>query len=294
MHNFVLTTDTSCDVFRTELDDKGVHWLPLSFTIDGVNYDDDFSLDGQYIDFYDKIRAGKMPTMSQINVFDHEEFFEKIINDGNSNIIHLSLSGGLSNTVNNALAAAENVMSKHEDCKIYILDTLSATQGHHLILDKAIELRDSGILAEDAFAQLKKIAASVHHWIVVDDLMHLKRGGRVSGASAYIGSLLNIKPVLIINDKGKLAVVKKTKGTYKAYDYVIEMIKQHAVNTENPTIYLANASADDKIEEMKNLIKENFPKSKIIVGWIGPVIGAHTGAGTLGIVFESKGRLSNK
>ena len=294
MHNFVLTTDTSCDVFRTELDEKGVPWIPLSFTIDEISYDDDFSSDDRYVDFYDKIRAGKMPTTSQINVFNHEEFFEKTVLGGAKNIIHLTLSGGLSNTVNCARTAAENVMQKYPDCKIYILDTISATQGHRLILDKAIELRNSGEEAESAFATLKEFAGRVHHWIVVDDLMHLKRGGRVSGASAYIGSLLNIKPVLIINDKGKLAVVKKAKGTHKAYGYVIDMIKEHAVDTQNLVVYLANASADDKVKEMSELLKENFPTCEIKVGWIGPVIGAHTGAGTLGIVFESKGRLGNE
>ena len=286
MYNFVLATDTSCDVFRSELDEKNVPWIPLSFTIDGVTYDDDFSSDKEYEEFYAKIRAGAMPTTSQINVFNHEEFFEKIISAGNKNIIHLTLSGGLSNTVNSAKTAAENVMRKFPDSKIYIVDTLSATQGHRFILDKALKLRNDNVGAEEAFEKLSSLAEKIHHWIVVDDLMHLKRGGRVSGASAYIGSLLNIKPVLIINSEGKLAVVKKAKGTIKAYQYVLEMIKEHAENTSELEIYLANAGADDKVVEMKKLLLETFTGCKII--------GAHTGSGTLGIVFAGKKRLDNK
>lgn len=294
MSDFCLTTDTSCDVFRNELDEKQIPWIPLSFTIDGVTYDDDFSSDDRYADFYDKIKSGAMPTTSQINVFNHEEFFEKVIANGAKNIIHLTLSGGLSNTVNSARTAAQNVTEKHHDCKIYILDTFSATQGHRYVLDEAVKLRDGGVSVQDAYNELETLASKVHHWIVVDDLMHLKRGGRVSGASAYIGSLLNIKPVLIINSEGKLAVVKKAKGTLKAYQYVMEMIKEHAEDLDNLVIYLADADANDKVEEMKKLIKEAYPAADVRVGWIGPVIGAHTGSGTLGIVFKGKKRLDNK
>ena len=294
MNGFTLTTDTSCDVFRSELDAKNIPWIPLSFTIDGVTYDDDFSSDDRYEDFYGKIRGGAMPTTSQINVFNHEEFFEKLVEGGAKNIIHLTLSGGLSNTVNSAKTAADNVTARHGDCKIYILDTLSATQGHRLILDEGVKMRDNGMNADEAFEKLSDIAGRVHHWIVVDDLMHLKRGGRVSGASAYIGSLLNIKPVLIINSEGKLAVVKKAKGTLKAYGYVMDMIREYAEDLENPVFYLANADANDKIDEMTKMIKDAYPAAKVNTGWIGPVIGAHTGSGTLGIVFIGKKRLDNK
>lgn len=294
MSDFCLTTDTSCDIFRSELDEKNIPWIPLSFTIDGVTYDDEFSSDEEYADFYNKIKAGAMPTTSQINVFNHEEFFEKVIAGGAKNIIHMSLSGGLSNTVNSARVAAGSVAEKHPDCKIFVLDTLSATQGHRYLVDEAVKLRDNGANVKDAYDALVTLAGKIHHWIVVDDLMHLKCGGRVSGASAYIGSLLNIKPVLIINDEGKLAVVKKAKGTVNAYRYVLEMIKEYAEDPDDLTIYLANADADDKIADMKKLLKETFPAADVRVGWIGPVIGAHTGSGTLGLVFKGKTRLNNK
>lgn len=290
---FTISTDTSCDVFRPDLDGLNVKWIPLTFIIGEQSFFDDFDKDSRYKAFYEKIRGGAVPSTSQINVFLHEEFFDSILEGGATEIVHLSLSGGLSNTYINAQQAAIACMERHPGKKIFVVDTLGATQGHRALLDLAISLRDCDTSAKSAAAQLEERRDNLQHWIIVDDLMHLKRGGRVSGAAAYIGSLLNLKPILIINDEGKLCVVHKSKGTAKAMNYLIDMMKQHGDDIDNSTVYIATADATDKVEQMKKLIEENF-KCKVVVGWIGPVIGAHTGAGTLGIVFKSKGRLCNK
>lgn len=222
MNKFVLSTDTSCDVFKDELAKNAIQYIPLTYTIGGETFEDHLTADAEYKAFYDKIRAGAMPVTSQINSFLHEEFFEKILNEGASEIVHLSLSGGLSATAESAQQAAEAVMEKHTGCKIFIVDTLAATMGHRLLLDDAMKMRNEGKTAKEVFDVLKDEVSHLQHWVVVNDLKHLKRGGRVSGASAFIGSLLQIKPILILNNVGKLIVTSKVMGFTKGLKHIVE------------------------------------------------------------------------
>jgi DegV family protein with EDD domain len=296
---FNITTDSTCDIRKTVLAEKGVPYIATTYTLpdraekDKI-YEDNFSYDEEYIEFYKALAGGELPVTSLINAFRLEEFFFELASRDKTPILHLPLSGGLANTVHNARAAAAAVMERVPGSKIIIVETLSATQGQGYLVDRAIELRDADIEPEKAAEFLTELATRLHHWLVVDDLMHLKRGGRIGGANAVIGSILNIKPVLIINDEGKMAIVKKTKGTAKAIDYLVSMLKEYAAHPENLVCYLANAGADDKVEELKRAILASFPDAKIQIGWVGPIIGTHTGAGSMGLVFEGTGRLNNK
>lgn len=293
MGNFTLTTDTSCDVFKDELKEKNVHYIPLTYTIDGETFEDHLTADSEYKEFYDKIRAGAMPATSQINAFLHEEFFDKILDSGVTEIVHLPLSGGLSATAESAKLGAAASMEKHPKCKIFVVDTLAATVGHRLLLDEAVVLRDSGLSAKLTAQELETSVQKITHWVVVDDLMHLKRGGRVSGASAYIGSLLKIKPILCINNEGKLAVIGKAMGFVKALKLLTEKMELLGDDINNQTVYIACADSFDMAEIFKQMIEEKF-SCVVKKGWIGPVIGSHTGVGAVGLVFKAKKRLTNK
>jgi len=290
---FILTTDTSCDALKTDLDAQNIPWIPLTFTLDGTTYDDNYTTNEQYVEFYKKVAAGAKPVTSQINTFAHEEFFKKVLaaNPGLP-IVHLTLSGGLSETVNSARLASANVESSVPGSKVYIIDTLSATQGHMIIVDKGIALRDSGADAEAAATELASFTNNVMHWFMVDDLHHLKRGGRVGAASAFIGTLLKIKPILTINHEGKLVVVKKAKGASGAIKIFLEQIEQQMLNKDDGTFYIVSASADKYANELKARLIEVYPNCTIKGGWIGPVIGAHTGCGTFGVAFVGKERLT--
>lgn len=281
---FTLTTDTSCDVFRSELDKEGIPWIPLSYTIDGKTYLDEFTNDEQYKDFYAKVRAGAMPTTSQVTAFAHEEFFEKLIADGATDIVHLALGGGISATYSAACLAAKAVGERHPECKINIVDSCGATQVHRYVLDMAKKMRDDGMSGEEAAAILRDDAKKIHVWIIVDDLHHLKRGGRVSGAAAAIGTLLKIKPMIVFDKEGRLQVSHKAKGFRKAMEYVADYIAEWAPDVKE--VYMAHADAEDKVEEMTELLKERFDCT-VKYGWVGPVIGAHTGPGMLGVIFKS-------
>lgn len=293
MTQFVLSSDSSCDEMKSSLKERGITYVPLTFTIDGVTREDDFDSDGQYRDFYAKLAQKKMPTTSQITAFTHEQYFDSVLDAGAKDIVHLTLSSGLSNTYNSAVMGAESSMEKHRGCKIYVVDSLGATQGQRLLLEEGERLRDAGLSAKEAAKILNETALRVHHWILVDDLHHLKRGGRVSAASAYIGSMLKIKPILIINDEGKLAVVHKAKGVKSGLKYFTERFEQYGENISEQTVYLASADAGELAQSFKNELTQTYG-CNVKIGWIGPVIGSHTGGGTLGFVFLAKERLKNK
>lgn len=287
---FVLSTDTSCDVFKSKLKQDSIRYVPLTFTIDGTSYDDDFDSDAEYQDFYQKIKSGAMPTTAQINPEMHATFFREMLSSGAKEIVHLSLSGGLSNTYQSALMGASEAQKDYPDAKIFVVDTIAATQAHGFLLEKAKQMRDNSFSAEKTFKELNKIKGNIHAWIIADDLMHLKRGGRVSGAAAAIGTVLKIKPILIINSSGGLSVVHKAKGNRKALSYIVDMVLQHHKDYKNDTIWLASADSEDKADELIKMLRAAGCEGEIKVGWIGPVIGAHTGPGTLGIVFEGSSR----
>ena len=290
---FLITTDTSCDVPRNELKKMGVPYIPLSYTIDGATHLDEFSSDQEFKQFYAHLKAGALPVTSQINSYLHEEFFVDLFKKGNQEILHLSLSSGLSNTYNSAVVGAECAMEKCPGLKVRVIDTLSATQAHRALLDKAIKLRKENLefaLVADTLDALKN---NLQAWVLVDDLMHLKRGGRVSGPAAHVGTMLKIKPILVIDSVGKLTVVSKANGSKKAMTYCVDaFFKYNAGHCE--TLYLAGADAEEKMDEFTKMVRERGFKGKIKRGWIGPIIGAHTGAGTLGVVFFGESRLPNK
>lgn len=291
MEKMILSTDSSSDVLRHELDAANVAWIPLTFTVDGVTYEDDFDDDARYKHFYAQIREGKLPTTSQINAYLHEEYFTKLVEKGYNAIVHLTLSSGLSSTYQSACQAAQAVMEANPGVKIYIVDSLGATQAQRNTLDEGILLRDAGLPAKDVAAGMEKCVSETQVFIIVDDLYHLKRGGRVSGAAAVIGTALKLKPIVILNAEGKLQVIGKMQGTRKAIKYCFDRMKAQGVDLDSQTVYLASADAADKAAEMRELIESEY-KCKVVTGWIGPVIGSHTGAGTLGLVYRGKERLT--
>lgn len=283
---FKITTDTSCDVFKNELKEKNISYISLIYTINEEDFEDHFSSDEEYENFYNEIAKGVMPTTSQINAYRHYKFFKHILKkDPNTPILHLSLSSGLSATYERALEGARLAKEKYPDAKIYVLDTLSATQGHNLVLKKAIELNENNIEIEEAYNILLEHRLKCHHWIFIEDLMHLKRGGRVSAGAALIGTAFQIKPLAIVDENGKIEVVQKIRGTIKGVSALIEKIEKYALDKENLDMVIANAGNTPLCEKIKEEVLKKYPNAKIEIGWIGPVVGAHTGKGTVGIGF---------
>ena len=282
--SFTLSADTSCDILRNEMTARGIEYRPLVYTIDDVPHFDEFAKDEDYKGFYDQIRAGKMPTTSQINIVEHEEFFETLLDKYEGDIVHVTLSSGLSSTYASACKAAENVNEKHGK-RVYVVDSLGATIATRHVVDEAQRLRDEGVCAADAAEQLKQFTYKLQTWFMPTDLMHLKRGGRVSGPSAYIGTALNIKPIINFDKYGALAVVQKKMGAGKGIAAMVEAFKKLSAAVPHK-VYIASADSD-LAEELLQKAKAVRPDCQFEIGWIGPVIGAHTGCNAVGISFVS-------
>ena len=282
--SFTLSTDTSCDIFRNELKARGIEYRPLVYTIDDVPYFDEFTKDEDYKGFYDKIRAGKMPTTSQITVVEHEEYFTELCEKYDGDIVHITLSSGLSSTYASACKAAEAVNAEHGK-RVYVVDSLAATIATRHVVDEAQSLRDRGVSAEQAVKELENFVNHMQTWFMPYDLMHLKRGGRVSGPSAYIGTALNIKPIINFDKYGALAVVQKKMGAGKGITAMVDAFKRLSAKTPHK-VYIA--SADSEFADLLlRKAKAVRPDCEFEIGWIGPVIGAHTGCNAVGLSFVS-------
>ncbi|MCH5165288.1 MAG: DegV family protein [Clostridiales bacterium] len=279
-----MSTDTSCDIFRNELKARKIAYRPLVYTIDDKPYMDEFTVDEDYKAFYAEVRSGKMPTTSQINVVEHEEFFESLLGKQDGDILHITLSSGLSSTYASACLAAETVNAKYGK-RVYVVDSLGATITVRHVVDKAQEYRDAGYSAEEASQKLAEYTSHLQTWFMPTDLMHLKRGGRVSGPAAYIGTALKIKPILFINKVGGLSVVDKKIGVTKALNAMANAFARDCSKNAQK-VYIASADSD-YAEEFRDKIKALRPDCDVEIGWIGPVIGAHTGSGAVGLSFYS-------
>lgn len=288
--SFILSSDSCCDEFKSEINKHNIHLISMAYIINDIEYRDNFDSAAEYRAFYDLLRTGKMPKTTQLSPFETAEYFEKLLAENEGDIIHLSLSGGLSSTAANAKIAADEVMAKYPNRKIYAIDSKSATVGQLYLLDRARELRDAGESAEFVNEYILKLIDRLHHFLLVKDLFHLKRGGRVSPAAAIVGTVLGIHPIIVINHKGQLAVVDKERGATKSLKYAVKAMKKHK---KEGTIkaYIAHADDIENAQDLKNmLIEEGITDVKI--GYIGPIIGSHTGPGAIGLVFEGEKRIT--
>ena len=281
---FTLSTDTVCDIFKNELKARGIDYISTYYTIEGVEHKDEITRDEEIKAFYDKIRDGEMPTTSQVTQNDYEEFFGNLIKKCDGDIVHITISSGLTTSPLSARQVAAEILEK-TGRHIYIVDSLGATIATRHVVDEAERLRDADVPAEQAVAQLEDLVNHIQTWFMPTDLMHLKRGGRVSGPSAYIGTALNIKPILNFDKTGALVVKQKKIGAGKGIGAMIEIFKNTSAKAPHK-VYIASADSD-LAEGMLKKAQAARPDCDIELAWIGPVIGAHTGVNAVGISFIS-------
>ena len=285
-----LITDSASDLPLEFVKDNDIDFVSLGVNIDGNFILDDLGENFKMDEFYSLIRQGKMPSTSQANVFAFEEIFEKYVKEGYK-IIYIGLSSALSGTFNSSVIARDSVLEKYNDADISVIDSKSVSLGEGLLVYKACELINKGLDKDEIVNFIENIKEKVIHSIVVDDLAHLKRGGRISGATATVGSILNIKPTLTLDNEGKVVVKSKIKGKKKAIKYLASEIKDNAIDLENQTIFICHADCLTEAEELKNIILEESTVKDVIINSIGVVIGTHGGPGTLAAVFIGKERI---
>lgn len=287
MSDFVLLTDSACDLKPEVLNEWGVDYINLSFRFEGE--DKEYSNDEMDIKtFYDRMRNGETAKTSAINPETFSKKFEEILASG-KDILYVGFSSGLSTTFNSARIAASELAEKYPDRKILCADSLCASAGQGLLVHFAVEKKNAGATIEETAKFVEDNALSLCHWFTVDDLVYLKRGGRVSPTVAIVGGILRIKPILHVDNEGKLINVSKVRGRKASLNALLDKYGELAKDTKG-TFYISNADCGDDVEYLKARFKEKYNTEVDIVTDIGPVIGAHSGPGTIAVFFLGKER----
>ncbi len=283
--SFEIITDSGADMPENYYTERGVDCVKLGFTMNGVNYGGE---DGESIplkDFYVALRGGAMPTTYQVTCEQAKAHIEKFLKAG-KDVLALNFSSALSGTHDGFLVAAKELLKRYPKRKIYVVDSLCACMGQGLLLDYVLKKADEGASIEETRDFAEGLKLKIRHQFTVNNLFHLKRGGRVSSLTAIVGSILKIKPVMRVDGKGKLIVTGKAMGRKKALMTVVEnMMKTQALGADDP-VYIAHADCLDDAETVKSLILERLPSAKITIGEIGAVIGSHSGDGTLAVFYK--------
>ena len=284
MSDYIITVNSTVDTTREWLTERGVPYIPLKYTIDGQTYSDMEGLSSK--EFFDKLREGKMSTTSQINPDEAREALEPYLKEG-KDILHLSFSSGLSGTCNSMKIAAEELQEEYPERKIIVIDTLCACLGEALLLYYVLKQKENGATIEEAAKWAEENKLHICHDVTVDDLNHLHRGGRVSKATAVLGTLVNIKPMLHVDEEGKLTALGKVRGRKKSLSGLISMMEERigAYRESNDVIYICHGDCEEDAEYVASLVRKKFGYENILINPIGPTIGAHAGPGTVGVFF---------
>jgi DegV family protein with EDD domain len=225
-----------------------------------------------------------MPTTSQVNPEQARDLFEPILKEG-TDILHIAFTSGLSGTYNSCRIAAEELSEEYPDRKIVVVDSLCAASGGGMLLYKAIELKEQGKSFDEIVTWVEENKLHVCHDVTVDDLFHLHRGGRVSKASAVVGTIIKIKPIIHVNDEGKLIVIGKERGRKKALQTLVERMEEKSQGFENDIVMITHGDALEDAEYVKGLIQDKFGITNIMINPLGTVIGSHTGPGVIALFY---------
>lgn len=283
-----ITTDSACDIKAAILEEWGVTYRPLTLKFEN----EDEILPDDSVDvkaFYDKMRAGGVAKTQAVNTEGFVELFTPILEQG-CDILHLGFSSGLSTTYNSARLAAEQLGEKYPDRKIVTLDTLQASAGFGLIVYLTAMKQKEGASLEEAAAFARDIAPKTCAWFTVDDLVYLKRGGRISAAAAFVGNALGIKPVLHVDDAGHLINRFKVRGRKTAVASLADQYGSLALDPRGGTVFISHGDCMKDVEELTRLLSERHGAKVMYVADVGPVIGSHSGPGTLALFFIGKER----
>lgn len=285
----VVMTDSCSDLPWDYVERHRLPVVNLSYHFDGKDYLDDFGRSLSYQDFYQAVRQGAMPTTSQVNVHTFVEVFKDYARQG-AEVVYIGFSSALSGTYGSAVAAREIVLEEYPRAKIAVIDSRCASLGQGMLVYHALELREQGAGFQEIVRWVEEHKLKINHWFTVEDLNHLKRGGRLSGAAALMGTVLNVKPVLNVNDEGKLIPKAKVRGRAKSLKYLKEQLDQRIINPEEQVIFISHGDALADAEALKEMILEDHQVKDVFISYIGPIIGSHSGPGTIALFFMGNGR----
>lgn len=284
MNKYTIITDSSCDLSAELAAELGVKAVPLSVFVDGKQYYN--YLDGSDIEpevFYNQISDGALVTTSAINMEQVKAVMEGELFMGND-VLFLAFSSSLSGTYNCIAQAAKQLLPRYPKRKIYVVDTLCASLGEGMLVYLAAKEKEKGKSIEEVRDFAEEYKHKICHWFTVNDLGQLKRGGRISGMTALVGSMLQIKPVLHMSKEGKLESMEKAKGRNASIKAIFNKMEETAIDPKSQTIFISHGDCIEDAEKLSKMVKDKYG-CEVIINYIGPVIGAHAGKGTLAIFF---------
>lgn len=289
MKDFVITADSNSDLPIDYIKEKNIGIIPHYYALEGITYGDEINLTPK--EFYDKMREGHMPTTMASNPDVIRKTFQSYVNQG-LDILHISFSSALSGGCNNVMAQAREICEENPGAKIIVIDTLNASLGEGMFVMKAVQLKEEGKTIDETASWLEEHKMEFCVRFTVDDLFHLQRGGRISKTTAIIGSIMNIKPILNINEEGKLVPYSTSRGRKKSLSTIVnDMAESMGKYKDDPDIIcIAHGDAPEDADYLARLVKERFPHKNIIINTVSPSIGSHSGPGAIGLCFMGEKR----
>ncbi len=288
MQNYVISCCSTADLAKEHFTERDIKYICYHYELDGKHYLDDLGQTMDFAEFYKAMENGADTKTSQVSVGEYEEYWEEFLKEG-KDVLHVCLSSGISGTFNSANVAKSILEDRYPERKIYVLDSLNASAGFGLLMDKAADLRDEGKSIDEAYEWLLENRLRCHAWFFTSNLTYLVRGGRVSKASGFVGSALNICPLMHVNEEGKLVAYQKVRTKRKVMDAMVKRIEELVEDglDYSGKCYLSHSACMEDAQAVANLIENKFTKlnGKVSITDIGTTIGSHTGPGTVAVFF---------
>ena len=288
MKNFILSCCSTVDLTKEYLEKRDIHYISLHFEVDGKAYDDDFGQSISADELYSAMVSGADTKTSQVNAVEFEEYFEKFLKEG-KDILHLSISSGVSGTVNSAYIAKRELEERYPDRKILVVDSLGGSSGSGMMIEKLADMRDEGKSMEELYDWIEEHKLNLQHWLFSTDLTYFVKGGRISKTSGFVGNLLNICPLIDVSADGKLTPRRKIRTKRKVMEAIVEQMELLANKglDYSEKCFMCHSGCLDDAKKVAEMIESKFKKlkGKVEIYNIGPAIGCHAGPGTVGVFF---------
>ena len=285
MKDYSIVTDSTTDLPTDYYKEHQINYVTLSYTIDGETYEGDHQLDTG--EFYRRVRAGSLPTTAQVNPDTAKKCFQDVIDKHDCDILCIAFSSGLSGTYNSLRIAAEELAETDSEHKIIVIDSLAASLGEGLLVHKAVGLKEQGYTLEENAKWIEEHKLHLVHNFTVDDLFHLHRGGRVSKATAVIGTIASVKPMLHVDDEGHLINIGKVRGRKKSISALVDAMEKQigSYKDKNDIIFISHGDCEEDAKSLAAQIEERLGFTNFLIHPVGPTIGAHSGPGTLALFY---------
>ena len=294
MSDYIISCSSTADLTEEHFKARNISYICFHFELDGKQYLDDLGKSIPFDRFYEAMANGADTKTSQINVAEFTDYFEGFLKEG-KDILHLSLSSGISGVINSAMIAKENLQEQYPDRKIYILDSLAASSGYGLLMDKLADLRDEGKSIDEVYEWARDNRLRLNHWFFSTDLTFYVKGGRISKASGFFGGMLNICPLLNVDFTGQLIPRYKIRTKRKVIQTIVDKMEEYCDDGReyNGKCYMCHSACYEDARAVADLIEERFPNldGKVLINSIGTTIGSHTGPGTVAVFFWGKKRV---